>query len=368
MRSLLDALVSGMAEGVLIADTNGRVVSSNRAAQALFGLSAQALSAASVTALIADAADGAVWDAAAGPRRTAAHGPGGVAIPVEATPSRIVQDNDQHVLWLLRDIRPVLAHEEALKAAAAAADEANRLKSHFLATMSHELRTPMNAILGFSEVIRDRHLGDDLARYEDCASSIHQSGQHLLSLINDILDLSKIEAGSYAVSRSRFCAAALAEECVTMLRAQADKCGVSVVLNCPPANVYVEADLRAIRQVTLNLLSNAVKFTPRGGYVFVTVEDGAAGATCTVRDTGIGISAAFLPRLFSPFSQEDSGLARKYEGTGLGLAITKKLIEAHGGAIVAASELGAGSTFQFTIPRAWETASPGPERAKATAA
>lgn len=250
----------------------------------------------------------------------------------------------------VRDISDFKAREDDLRRAREAADEANTLKSHFLATMSHELRTPMNAILGFSEVIRDQLFGDAAGRYSDYAKSIHTSGQHLLALINDILDLSKIEAGNYTLNPAMFCLSEVAGACATMVRPQAEKGGVTLTKSMPPGEVLVRADDRAVRQIVVNLLSNAVKFTPRGGFVSFELTHSGDAAVMTIRDTGIGISADFLPHVFSPFRQQDSGLSRKFEGTGLGLAITKRLVEAHGGTISIDSREGEGTIVTVRLP------------------
>ncbi|HAH09391.1 MAG TPA: hypothetical protein DCL48_04740 [Alphaproteobacteria bacterium] len=252
----------------------------------------------------------------------------------------------------VRDISAAKAHEEELTSARKAADDANRLKSHFLATMSHELRTPMNAILGFSEVIRDQVFGPDQARYCDYAASIHQSGQHLLSLINDILDLSKIESGSYRLECQQFCLSRLADECFMMVRPQAAKGQVGIDAELGDAKVEILGDPRAMRQVIVNLLSNAVKFTPAGGRVRLSLSLEGGRAMLSVRDTGIGIAKDFLPFVFDPFRQQDSGLARKYEGTGLGLAITKRLVEQHCGTIAISSEQGVGTEVRVAVPLA----------------
>jgi PAS domain S-box-containing protein len=250
----------------------------------------------------------------------------------------------------VRDITPLKTREAELLRAREAADEANKLKSHFLATMSHELRTPMNAILGFSEVIRDQVFGADLERYAEYAANIHQSGGHLLSLINDILDLSKIEAGSYQLHLAPVRLDALVEECVMMVKPQIEKGRLTLTEALQPDSVEVRGDMRALRQIVVNLLSNAVKFTPCGGEVSLALRQSLGAAHLTVRDTGIGISRAFLAHVFEPFRQQDSGLGRKYEGTGLGLAITKKLVEAHGGAIGIESEEGRGTCVTVTLP------------------
>jgi signal transduction histidine kinase len=249
-----------------------------------------------------------------------------------------------------RDATAAQAHEDELHRAREAADEANKLKSHFLATMSHELRTPMNAILGFSEVIRDQLFGPDAQRYAEYAANIHQSGKHLLSLINDILDLSKIEAGNYILDPEPVQLGALVEDCRMMLAPQAVKGQVILVADVPKVQIKVSGDRRALRQIVINLLSNGVKFTPAGGAVTLRLTQESGMAVLSVTDTGIGISPDFLPFVFEPFRQQDSGLARKFEGTGLGLAITKRLTEGHGGTVSISSAEGVGTCVTVRLP------------------
>jgi signal transduction histidine kinase len=228
-------------------------------------------------------------------------------------------------------------------------EETSRHKSEFLANMSHELRTPLNAILGFAQVLRERMFGDINEKQAEYLDDILASGNHLLSLINDVLDLSKVEAGQVALERAPFSLRDVLEQGVVVVREQASNDGVTIALTADPEADVVEGDARRIQQVIFNLLSNAVKFTPVGGSIDVTTARANGEVRVEVADTGPGIAPEERERLFDEFQQGDAGVAQR-EGTGLGLALSKRLIELHGGRIWVESELGAGSTFTFTLP------------------
>jgi len=234
------------------------------------------------------------------------------------------------------------------------AEGANRAKSEFLANMSHELRTPLNAINGFSEImVAEMYgpLGD--GRYRDYSRDILNSGQHLLALINDILDMSKIEAGKMNLRFDPIDLEEVAEDAVRLVRNRAETAGLSLGLEFPELP-EVEADYRAVKQVLLNLLSNAVKFTPRGGRIVIQadVRDDPRGqrVRITVQDTGIGISAEDLARLAQPFEQIENQHAKTQQGTGLGLALSKSLVEMHGGLLDLKSAPGQGTSASFSLP------------------
>ncbi|WP_281258640.1 sensor histidine kinase [Caulobacter mirabilis] len=234
------------------------------------------------------------------------------------------------------------------------AESANKAKSEFLANMSHELRTPLNAVNGFSEIMVTEMfgpLGD--RRYREYAQDIHNSGQHLLALINDILDMSKIEAGKMNLKFEPMSLEEVTEDAVRLVRNRADAAGLELSVDFPFLP-EIEADYRAIKQVLLNLLSNAVKFTPRGGRVTVRAEvrHDALGerARVSVQDTGIGISKQDLARLAQPFEQVESQHSKTTQGSGLGLALTKSLIELHEGVLEMESAPGEGTTVSFTLP------------------
>ena len=242
---------------------------------------------------------------------------------------------------------------EKHQAASAAAEGASQAKSEFLANMSHELRTPLNAINGFSEMMSREMfgpLGDK--RYKEYAGDILSSGQHLLALINDILDMSKIEAGKMNMHPEPLDLIEIVEETVRLLRSRAEGAGLAMTTDVPEDLPEVEADFRALKQVLLNLLSNAVKFTPRGGKVrvFARVGDEDGRITVGISDTGIGIAEADMDRLARPFEQIESQHSKTQQGTGLGLALTKSLVELHGGSLAIVSQAGAGTTVSFTLP------------------
>ena len=228
-------------------------------------------------------------------------------------------------------------------------ETASQHKSDFLANMSHELRTPLNAILGFSQVLREGMAGDVNEKQAEYLEDILSSGSHLLSLINDVLDLSKVEAGQVALEVAPFSLQEALERGVAMVRERATKDGVQVTLAANPDIDVVAGDERRIRQVIFNLLSNAVKFTPSGGSVDVWATQVNGHVSVSVADTGAGIAAEDLERIFDEFQQTKAGIEQG-EGTGLGLALSKRLVELHGGRIWVDSELGRGSTFVFTLP------------------
>jgi two-component system cell cycle sensor histidine kinase PleC len=230
------------------------------------------------------------------------------------------------------------------------AEAANRAKSEFLANMSHELRTPLNAINGFSEIMVGEMygpLGD--ARYRDYSKDILNSGQHLLALINDILDMAKIEAGKLTLKFEPIALEEVAEDAIRLMHNRAESAGLELTSDLPPLP-DVEADYRAIKQILLNLISNAVKFTPRGGRVQVRAQLEGAMVRLSVKDSGIGISREDLERLARPFEQVETQHAKTQQGTGLGLALTKSLVEMHGGRFDLASEPGQGTTASVLIP------------------
>ncbi len=235
-----------------------------------------------------------------------------------------------------------LARDEALAA--------NRHKSAFLANMSHELRTPLNAVIGFSEVLIDKVFGDLNEKQDEYVSDIHTSGKHLLALINDILDLSKIEAGRLELTPSTFDLPLTIENAVLLMRERARRAGVELKHEVSGDVGEMTADERQVKQILINLLTNAVKFTDEGGTVTLKADRDGDAIRIQVADTGIGISRADQEVIFEEFRQAGDERVRKQEGTGLGLALTKRLAELHGGRVGVESELGRGSTFTVSLP------------------
>lgn len=241
------------------------------------------------------------------------------------------------------------AHELGLEAARQEAETREAGKTRFLANMSHELRTPLNAVVGFADMMRQKIFGPLPDRYAEYAENIHEAGGHLLDLINDVLDVSKIEAERYTLSLERFDARELVSAAVALVRVAADEKGVTLSAVLPADPVEVSADKRALKQITLNLLANAVKFTPAGGAVTVTSEAVGAWLEIAVADTGVGIAPEDLKRLGRPFEQAGA-IEQRRQGTGLGLSLVRALSELHGGRMSIDSTLGEGTAVTVRMP------------------
>jgi signal transduction histidine kinase len=229
-------------------------------------------------------------------------------------------------------------------------EAANRHKSEFLANMSHELRTPLNAIIGFSEVLKERMFGELNEKQAEYTDDILTSGHHLLSLINEILDLSKVEAGRMELEVATFDLPLAIDNARTFVRERATRHGINLDVSVDERLGDFVGDERKIKQILLNLLSNAVKFTPEGGRIGIMARQSNGAVEISVSDTGIGIAPEDQPKIFEEFRQVGSDRAKKIEGTGLGLTLAKKFVELHGGKIWVTSEVGKGSTFSFTLP------------------
>ncbi len=268
----------------------------------------------------------------------------GTEFPVEISLSPIQTEDGLLIASAIRDATERKRNEQVLQ-------EANRLKSEFLANMSHELRTPLNGILGFSELLYDQRAGSLSDKQREYIGDIHECGEHLLQLINDILDLSKVEAGKMELFPERFSPQAAVSAVCAVIAPLARKKRIALASPSGNALPEVHVDLQKFKQILFNLLSNAVKFTDPGGQVHVELQpEGGDRLRVTVRDTGIGIGKEDLKRLFEAFRQLDSGPTRRYGGTGLGLTLTRKLVELHGGTITVESEQGKGSSFSVVLP------------------
>jgi cell cycle sensor histidine kinase DivJ len=255
------------------------------------------------------------------------------------------------VVSVTRDIAHRKAQEIELLKARADAEAASFAKTRFLANMSHELRTPLNAIIGFSDILAQEIFGKfEYERHREYSRLIKESGEHLLQVVNDILDMSKIEAGSFDVTPEPFDLPPVVDRCRQLMTPQAENAGVSLQLDVEENLPELCADRRACRQILLNLLSNAIKFTDRGGRVICGARREGRRIALFVRDTGIGIAPEDLPRLGNPFVQADSGYDRKHEGTGLGLSVVKGLANLHGGSMSIDSRLGEGTTVTVFLP------------------
>lgn len=252
------------------------------------------------------------------------------------------------------DITALKRRESELIDSKDAAEAASRAKSTFLANISHELRTPLHAVLGLAEIMRDNPDSEArLETYRGYSKLIHDSGSHLLNLINDVLDMSKIEAGRYDLSEEKVSVTEIVESCIAIVAQKARDGGLTIANGLNSATPLLCADHRAVKQVVLNLLSNAVKFTRPGGMVSISAAlDSAGGLALVVSDNGIGITAEQLSRIAEPFWQADDSHARRYEGTGLGLAISKRMMELHGGTLRVQSVKGVGTTVEAWFPKA----------------
>ena len=253
------------------------------------------------------------------------------------------------LIGTIADVRTQLVRESQLEAARAEAEAQNAGKSRFLATMSHELRTPLNAIMGFADIMKQKLFGPLPDRYGDYPDLIHESGAHLLELINDVLDMSKIEADRFELNREDFDAREALNAVVRLMRGQADRAGVHLRAQMPTVPVEVIADRRALKQIALNLISNALKFTPKDGSVTVSIQSIGPSLEVRVTDTGSGIAKVDLERLGRPYEQAGDTIQRA-AGTGLGLSLVRALAQLHGGEMVIESQLGQGTAVTVRMP------------------
>lgn len=352
-----DAVVRTAMDGILTFARSGGVITSvNPSAERMFGYAPGHLVGQPLSALVDPSGTSALEDVMRAPqggivRELRARRPDGSAFPVEMVVTRADISDGMICVATVRDISERNRYEEELRAALRAARTASQAKSQFLASMSHELRTPLNSIIGFSNVLLKNKAGALAPQDAAYLQRILDNGKHLLALINSILDLSKVEAGKMELNLSAVAVDALARETVAQLEGRVVEKGVRLVADLPPEVAPIQADAEKLKQVLINLLGNAIKFTDAGS---VTVRVRVDPATkrpvrLEVADTGIGIPAHLLDRIFEAFQQGDTGASRKYEGTGLGLAISQALCTLMGYRIEVQSEVGKGSTFSIVL-------------------
>ena len=386
---LMDAIESAPAAFALY-DANDRLVLSNSIYAEYFpGCGGRMTPGAHFEELVEAAAANGDYDAGVGAasedhikQRLEAHRSGGVELVQKLSGGRWVLTRERRtgeggVVSFHTDIGQIKRQEEALRhsearerAARETAEAADRAKSAFLATMSHELRTPLNAVIGFSEIIERRMFGNDVERYAGYGALIRSSGQHLLNIINDILDIAKLQSGKAELYLDPVTTETVIVEALGLIATQASKKGVDAARGAGAPAPAIMADEVRLRQILINLLSNAVKFTPPGGQVRVHTRIQTGMLAIEVVDTGIGMASKDVTTAFEPFGQVANALTRKEEGTGLGLPLTKNLIELHGGRIEIDTAPGAGTTMRVLLPIDGPTrapAAPPPAAPKAAA-
>ncbi|WP_240540025.1 sensor histidine kinase [Salinarimonas soli] len=345
-------------------DRTGAVVKASPASQKLLGVGPGSLQGRGLFARVhvsdRPAYLKAISDAASGDRAVAAQfrlhagvGDESRVVWVEMRAHRVVDAADADapaVVAVTRDICERKSREEDLDLARARAERADELKASFLATVSHELRTPLNAIIGFSEILATETGTVDEARRRDYARIIHESGHHLLAVVNTLLDMSKIETGNFDVVPEPFDMAALVGGCCDLMRLKAEQGGVTIAREIAAEIPEIVADRRACKQILINLLSNAVKFTPSGGCVTATLRRERDQLVIAVTDTGVGVPETDLPKLGNPFFQANSSYSRAHEGTGLGLSVVRGLVGLHQGTMTIESQMGEGTRVTVSLP------------------
>ncbi len=348
-------LLESAPDAMVIVARDGRIALVNSQLERLFGYPREELLGKSVDILVPQRYRGHHFKHRAGfftQPRARAMGAGlelygqrrdGSEFPVEISLSPLETEEGLFASGAIRDATERRRFEQTLQ-------DASRLKSEFLATMSHELRTPLNGIIGFSEFLIDEKAGALNARQKEFLTDVLASGKHLLQLINDVLDLSKIEAGKMDLAPERFDLSAAVDEVCAVVSAIATSKEISLIRHVSPDVAIVTLDRHRFIQILYNLLSNGIKFTNHGGEVSLSLDRDGDELQLRVRDSGIGIRAADLPKLFLEFQQLDSGTGRRHDGTGLGLVLTKRLAELHGGTVRVESEVGKGSLFTVKLP------------------
>ncbi len=356
--------MENVAEGLATIDESGRIESFNPVAEAMFGYRAQEMIGRNVRELMTagdqDRHDGYLRHyretgegsiIGVGPREITARRKDGSVFAMELAVAEMAIGGQRKFIGSMRDVTERKRADTALIAAKQEAEFASRAKSEFLANTSHELRTPLNAIIGFTDMMAGGYVGELNARQTDYVSDIQTSGHALLEIINDILDLTKIESGQVTLAEDIVEVASAVQAAVRMIRERASDGRLRLGTDVPDELPLLRADVRMVKRILLNLLSNAVKFTPAGGEVTLDVsvdEDGAL--RFRVRDNGIGIGEEDLRTVMEPFVQVDSTLSRHYRGTGLGLPLVKSMSELHGAGVELESRLGAGTTVTVRFP------------------
>ena len=361
IRGILDSML----DAVVTFDAAGRIVTFNRSAEVMFGVPEREMVGQPIETLIPDARGGANDRDLTALRRDGSPFPVGFTVsdlrlastpaPSPAPGAAPGAEEPRIYVGVIRDMTRRKQQEAELLASKTQAELANRAKSEFLANMSHELRTPLNAIIGFAEVLDSEFFGAVNERQKSCIADIHDSGRHLLDIVNAVLDMSKLESGQFELCEEPVEVHEAVGHCLMMVRDRAASGGVELNNLATGSVATLWVDPRAFKQVILNLLSNAVKFTPGGGSVTITAGldeegNGDGGFLLSVADTGIGIPPEFMADLFEPFRQADNAANRRYEGTGLGLSISKNFIDLHGGRLTCDSTPGAGTTMTIWLP------------------
>ncbi len=360
----LQAVFDGAGDGILVIGENGTLHSANRAAQAIFDEHGEALPGRNIRTLMAspgDPAGGEDWLSACLSGRCSGGRcsgevtglrPDGCLVPLFLTLNCVPAGGGRLCIGVLHDLSERLRIEDQLREEKERAEAGSRAKSAFLANVSHELRTPLNAMIGFAELIRDGMFGPvGNRRYQEYAADIHESGQHLLQLINGILDLTAIEHGSIRLAEETFPPVEVADEALRLIAPAAGRGDIRIERQVAANLPLVIADRLKVRQILLNLLSNAVKFTNPGGRVTMRIGEHAdGGLVVTVGDTGIGMSTAMLDRAFQAFAQAEHPYQRRRTGAGLGLTLSRQLAEVHGGTLGLESASGEGTTATLWLP------------------
>lgn len=382
----LEAILNNAADGILTVDKQGKILSMNPAGCALFGYTRKELKGGSVGILMAGKNGEHTHDMYMkgyhktgesdivdyGARDVHGQRKDGHVFPIEIKISSFMTaEGEMAFVGLIRDrtsrtktrqtlvdananltrrVEELKKTRDELRAAKLIAEAADKSKSEFLANMSHELRTPLNAVIGFSEVMLTGAFGEMNEKYTDYSTCILDSGRHLLSLINDILDISKVEAGQFELHQSDVTVVEAVAASHRLIKERAHSKNINIELDVP-AKITIFADEVKLKQILLNLLTNAVKFTPEGGKITITARDEDEKVCIYVTDNGIGMDKEGIRKALIPFGQVDGAFTRTQEGTGLGVPLTKKLVELHGGELLMTSELGKGTTVEVCLPK-----------------